>query len=401
MIEDQRRNIVVIQQGARRNYIYARQLEAVGRLKCLITDVATTANSTSAYGHLVKRYGARRVIVDIPKKRLVSSALPNMLSPLHWFAHEEWIYPIIEEGLALSTHTSALARSVGRGDIIINYLGNGGSFLQYAKKRGATIVTDFIVTPNYLDIETQERQNWPGWESDRTSPCLRAYYKQRISKILSLSDIYLCPSPAVARDLANLPGFDPKRVRHLPYGASSVLIEPANPKIGRVLFAGAAGLRKGIPYLAEAASLLKKIDPTINVVVAGHATRQIATKPEVRDLVFLGHQDRSAMAKEFSVADVFCLPTLAEGSATSIFEALANGLPVITTLSAGSVINDTREGFVVPERNGQAIADAILKIVTNRKLRARMSLAARAISAIYSNEACGQNFLNVIQDIQT
>ena len=68
-----------------------------------------------------------------------------------------------------------------------------------------------------------------------------------MSWLTCISDIYLCPSETVARDLADMPGFDPARVRSTPYGLSGVLVRKPEPLTGRVLFAGAAGLRRGFP----------------------------------------------------------------------------------------------------------------------------------------------------------
>jgi len=59
-----------------------------------------------------------------------------------------------------------------------------------------------------------------------------------------------------------------------------------------------------------------------------------------RSLSFLGRVPRDRIHEEFQTADLFVLPTLAEGSAEVTYEALAAGLPVITTKSAGSVVRD-------------------------------------------------------------
>ncbi|WP_348625829.1 glycosyltransferase family 4 protein [Methylosinus sp. LW3] len=203
----------------------------------------------------------------------------------------------------------------------------------------------------------------------------------------------------MARDLGDLPGFDPARVRLVPYGASGVLLREARPEPGRVLFAGAAGLRKGIPYLAEAARILNQRGMNIALIVAGRVSPIVRARPETQDLVFLGALDRERMAEEFARTDVFCLPSLAEGSATSIYEALANGLPVVTTESSGSVVQDGVEGLIVPERDGTAIADGIARIVTDRRLRAAMSAAALATAQRYSDEACGRAFVAVIRKL--
>ena len=307
---------------------------------------------------------------------------------------EERAFALIDEALAWPMRIRGLQVA----DIVVNYHGNGGSFLSYAKWLGARIVTHFVITPKYLEIEHGERALWPGWESDRTSPSILAFYRDRMSSSVALSDLYLCPSQAVARDLADLSGFDAARARILPYEVSGVLLRQAKPRRGRVLFAGAAGLRKGILYLAQAATLLKHRNIDVEIVVAGPVTPGIRSRPETRDLIFLGMLDRERMADEFARADVFCLPSLAEGSATSIYEALANGLPVVTTLLSGPVVRDGVEGLIVPERNAEAIADALTRIAADRRLRESMSAAALAAATRYSDEACGEQFIRVIQD---
>ena len=109
----------------------------------------------------------------------------------------------------------------------------------------------------------------------------------------------------------------------------------------------------------------------------------------------------SAMvAHAFARADVFCLPSLTEGSSSAIFEALAFGVPVVTTASSGSVVTDGVDGFIVPERDAEAIASAIRRIVEDRELRQRMSESAKATAARFSDEACGAEFIRVIRELQ-
>ena len=330
----------------------------------------------------------------MPASRLRASLAPSLAKISKLLMHEERAFALIDEALAWPMRMRGLRGA----DIVVNYHGNGGSFLSYAKRRGARIVTNFVITPKYLEIEQGERALWPGWENDRTSPSVLAFYRNRMSRLVALSDLYLCPSQAVVRDLADLPGFDAQRARILPYGVSGVLLRPANPRPGRVLFAGAAGLRKGIPYLAQAATLLKQRKIDIEIVVAGPVTPLVRSRPETRDLVFLGMLDRERMADEFARADVFCLPSLAEGSATSIYEALANALPVATTVSSGSVVRDGVEGVIVPERDAQALVDALARIVLDRGSRESMSAQALATAARYNDEACGKQFIQAIRD---
>jgi glycosyltransferase involved in cell wall biosynthesis len=59
------------------------------------------------------------------------------------------------------------------------------------------------------------------------------------------------------------------------------------------------------------------------------------------------------------------------------YEALACGLPVVTTRATGSVVRDRREGRIVPERDPKALADAIEQIVEDGALRDQLAIAAR------------------------
>jgi len=92
------------------------------------------------------------------------------------------------------------------------------------------------------------------------------------------------------------------------------------------------------------------------------------------------------MSDAFRTADIFALPSLAEGSAGVTYEALGCGLPVVTTFEAGSVVRDGIEGKIVPARDALALADALEGLVQNRELRDSMAINARARAAEFSWE---------------
>ena len=394
--------VMTIQQGARRNYVYSRQLEEAGLLHSAVTDASWAPDRYDLTARLLRwvaprlrRAIARRTVGGIPPAKLKASSLPNIVSAALPFLHQERRFAIVDAAQALR----CCLRGLGGARIVVNYHGNGGPFLDYAKSRGAKIVTDFIITPDHLEIEQAERARWPGWEAGHTPKHILAFYRRRMAWLLRISGLYLCPSQSVVNGLSHIPGFDAARVRLVPYGISGVLLREPRPVTGRVLFAGAAGLRKGLPYLAEAASILKWRRPEIEIAVAGEAHPPVRNREETRHLTFLGILGREAMAEEFARADVFCLPSLAEGSATSVFEAMANGLPTVTTASSGSAVENGTEGLIVPERNGPAIADAIERIVADRALRHAMSTAALAAAQRYDDETCGRRFIEVIREL--
>ena len=79
----------------------------------------------------------------------------------------------------------------------------------------------------------------------------------------------------------------------------------------------------------------------------------------------------------FQDADILVYPSLHEGSAFVTYEALASGLPVVTTWNAGSVVRDGIEGFIVPVRDVQALVDRLERLYRDPTLRQTMGEAAR------------------------
>jgi len=99
---------------------------------------------------------------------------------------------------------------------------------------------------------------------------------------------------------------------------------------------------------------------------------------------YVGQVPRSQVREEFLRADVFAFPTLVEGFALSHLEAMACGLPVVTTPGCGPAVREGQDGFVVPPRDAHALADKIAAIITDRALRRRMSESARERASSYS-----------------
>src|SRR4029077_18852254 len=107
---------------------------------------------------------------------------------------------------------------------------------------------------------------------------------------------------------------------------------------------------------------------TFRMVGAIEALQQAAAK--LSDAVELtGPVPRSDMGVHFAWADVFLLPSLCEGSATVVYEALSASLPVICTQNTGSIVRDGVEGRIIPIRDSRVIAEAVAGLARNIELR--------------------------------
>jgi len=153
--------------------------------------------------------------------------------------------------------------------------------------------------------------------------------------------------------------------------------------------------RKGYELLVRAVAAIR--DTPWRLRCAGSLDRDAATVARVRELVsaygigdrvtLLGDLDASQLAVEYDRADLFVLPTLHEGYGMAVGEALARGLPVVSTATgaiAELVASDpasgrTQAGIVVPPGDAAAFADALARVVADRGLRARLAAGARSV----------------------
>ncbi len=108
---------------------------------------------------------------------------------------------------------------------------------------------------------------------------------------------------------------------------------------------------------------------------------------------------RSEIMRMYDWADVFVMPSICEGSATVTYEALACGLPVVTTSNSGSVVRDGQDGFVVPIRDSGAIALRLRQLLDNRELLREMSMSARRRGWEFGLESYGARIISLIKSL--
>lgn len=154
----------------------------------------------------------------------------------------------------------------------------------------------------------------------------------------------------------------------------------------RLLFTGRLAAVKGLPILLEALARLAPRHPAIELVLAGDgpdraALERRAAELGVADRVrFLGYQSSEQVRALLQGADVFALPSFAEGVPVVLMEAMASGVPVVATRIAGitELVEDGVSGYVVPPGDVDALVDAIDPLLSDSELRARFGAAGRA-----------------------
>ena len=146
-------------------------------------------------------------------------------------------------------------------------------------------------------------------------------------------------------------------------------------------FAGRLTHDKGLHCLIAAMQELSKSRPQVCLVVAGSASsepRQYEDLPRSERWFHLLGQVED-MPTYYKALDVFCLPSLREGFPNTSVEALATGIPVVTTDATGcfDTVENGVTGLLVPAGDGPALSRAVEMLIDNEDLRTRMGAAGR------------------------
>jgi glycosyltransferase involved in cell wall biosynthesis len=399
---------IVAQVGARRSYAVPAILEKAGMLDRFYTDITGDVGLGAVFsaaavlplvGKSTRRLAARRLPFNIHAKTTTFPGI-SLVHALRGAMMAGDPAAACREDVRFSNALGMAMMRCGFGSATHMYsmLGECGPLFAEGKRRGLATVSEIYVPLSTERILTKERKQFPDWEfnvPDYAAVC-RGFEAEHL---LSMdADFAICPSKWVRDDLVQNFGLPSERTAVVPYGVNSELFSVRNePVPGRILFAGTADLRKGIHYFAAAAEKLLVQRVRCEFRVAGNVERSVANQKQCRHLKFLGRVPRVKIRGEFAVADVLVLPSLAEGSAETTYEALACGIPVVTTAEAGSVVRDGIDGRIVPSRDPEALANAIAEIVEDRQKRERMSRAARDRAHDYTWERYGERLLAALR----
>jgi glycosyltransferase involved in cell wall biosynthesis len=188
---------------------------------------------------------------------------------------------------------------------------------------------------------------------------------------------------------------DHDRFLILPNGSDipAVAAEPGThgPTL-RLLSVGRLVLRKGFQIILEALGIVKRerSDFHLDIVGYGRAESQIKealARYDVTDVVsFSGRVEYDRLAEHYRASDAYLFYGDREGSSLAMIEAAAYGLPVIASDHPGNrtFVEHGKSGFLVPYREPEQLAAAILHLLTHREELPSMGTRSRAIAEAYS-----------------
>jgi glycosyltransferase involved in cell wall biosynthesis len=186
-----------------------------------------------------------------------------------------------------------------------------------------------------------------------------------------------------------------EKIIAIPNGISEERVKPTKPKNeiqkeldleGKkvLLFTGRLAPQKGIEYLFKAIPfLISKINEPFVVLIVGDGPlrsylEDLRKKLEIEQYVkFLGF--RNDIGDLLNISDIVVLPSLWEGLSIALLEAMAAGKPIVTTTIGSNleVVRDGESAILVPPKNPELLASAIIKLIENPELANKLATNAK------------------------
>jgi glycosyltransferase involved in cell wall biosynthesis len=267
---------------------------------------------------------------------------------------------------------------------IVNVHEPAGALLGLMKGRAKVVVTTHGVEQRGWEIALVDGKLGRGGPSAKTRAVYPATSLWQSRLALTRADHIFCLNEEDRAFLRGRFGIGPAKITRI-FPAAGPVYSAFGRDYGRfqrILFAGTWLGRKGNRDAVDAFSRLPDSFEfaTLGAGMPAAAVRSDFPK-ELRSRVkCFEPKDDADAARIMAASDCFLLPSVFEGTPLTLMEAMHSGLPVVTTAVCGmrDVIENGRNGLLVPVRSPEAIADAILRLAEDSVLRENLGRTARA-----------------------
>ncbi len=241
--------------------------------------------------------------------------------------------------------------------------GFGNTALEQARKNGAICVVDHsAAAPSFLRrVDEELYEHWGNLSSEVSDFDLAKW--SLVAQDVQSADYLVVNSDFVKQTFETYQNITSDRIFVVPMGVDTAIFRPRKRLRNEstpftILYVGTISFRKGIHYLLEAFKRLRLRDARLVLVGTLGDAHQLLGEYE-GSFEYVPHLPHPELVALYQSASVFVFPSLAEGSALVTYEAMASGLPVITTFEAGSVVRDGFDGLIVPARDVDALVEQI------------------------------------------
>jgi glycosyltransferase involved in cell wall biosynthesis len=247
-------------------------------------------------------------------------------------------------------------------------------------------------------VLTDEQKIW----GSKFLPVSR-HYQNLVVQSVEAAD-FICVSSTFVKNSFLKQGFPVEKLLFCPYPVDLQAFQPAKePRPANrpftILHTGGLSLRKGTPYLLEAFRLIRKKIPNAVLRIKRHLRNDvtdIVKKNSNLPIEWSESLDFAGHVRRYQTSDLLLFPSIEDGFAFVVAEALACGLPVVTTSNVGAsdLIKPGINGEIVPIRDAPALANAALKwwekISAGEKIGGREQLIKQLSFEIFEKKFIGQ-----------
>ncbi|ACO31358.1 MULTISPECIES: glycosyltransferase family 4 protein [Acidobacterium] len=340
---------------------------------------------------LAKRGMLERIYSTFPWSRLKREGLDRAYLKTHYVLHltQHGMQQVMRVPAGLNKQIDRrvrsgldayVARTLPTCDVYVALSGAGVLSGYKAQQRGALYICDRGSSHiRYQDqILAEEYARW-GVPRIAVDP----YFIDREEREYEQSDAITVPSGFAYRSFVEM-GVPEEKLHRIPYGVRLERFQPSGEPSRdafHVLFAGTVGLRKGVGDLLEAFQLLRHPNKKLRIVgPVLPETKSIFANHKMDGIEVIGRLPQQELARYMSTSHVMVLPSIEEGLALVQGQAMACGCPLISSYHTGGedLFDEGVEGFLVPIRSPQIIADRLQKLADDPLLQQQMRAAALA-----------------------
>jgi glycosyltransferase involved in cell wall biosynthesis len=177
------------------------------------------------------------------------------------------------------------------------------------------------------------------------------------------------------------------------------------PDMARLLTVGRLSATKRVEMLVDVIEILHKNCCKIHFTIVGGGAleqqlRQILTERKVAEIIEVtGRVEQETMPQVYRRHDIFVSASMQEGMSNAMLEAMASGLPIITTRCEGVEELIAGNGIIIEKSNAEGIAAAIMQLIQDKHLFSSMSAASRKHAELFSWSSIANQYLQYYDDV--
>lgn len=307
----------------------------------------------------------------------------------------DWVYASLDSHVA-QNHLQDL-------DAVYAYEDGAATTFHAAKQQGIFCLYDLPILFYRMsrDLQAEEAKRFPELASALQAIQEPEWKIERKQQEVQLADRIFVASSITQKSLLDA-GVPPAKIGIIPYGAPLEYFHPKakTDKLFRALFVGRVGPRKGVHYLLRAWQELKLPDAELLLVGINEFPEDwLAQYTNV--FRYVPSVPHALLNEYYTAANILVFPSLIEGFGLVLLEAMACGIPVITTAhTAGpDILTDGIEGFIVPIRDVEALKEKLDWCYCHPQELADMGRAARRKAEQLTWGLYRQRLASQVQDL--